>query len=377
MILHFHCFFAILVGCLCPPLEKPRIDDKATVLDLSLDFEIASLNNPGAAAIQQTALAYPSIRTSLVLENGKIVAQYARSDVDPNTPFQTWSTTKSWMSLLVGLAVEEGLLDLDETLGEIFTSDTAWSSVNTATEIEFKKSITIRSMLTMSSGLVSPPFELTEDLADGGVGGGANLSDSLAYPIVGEAGVFNYLIVSNILSYVFFEKTGMTPREYAAKHVFGALGIDDREVNWWQNEDGMEYSYHGLELTPIQMAKFGQLYLQHGLAGPNAPLVSSEWITISTTPKIAANQGGIPLEYGYLFWIGEGTNVGFPNLGNFYCAVGLGGQALCIHPELNRVSVQQSDVGSGDFTPQESLIITSVAFDKTVSFDESSESGEW
>jgi CubicO group peptidase (beta-lactamase class C family) len=78
--------------------------------------------NPGAAAITATATAFSEIRTALVLEHGKIVAEYARDDVDPNDFYQVWSTTKSWMSMLFGFAVEEGLIGLGETLGEIFAN---------------------------------------------------------------------------------------------------------------------------------------------------------------------------------------------------------------------------------------------------------------
>ncbi len=90
------------------------------VIDLSADLETGNLVNPGAAAITATANAFPEIRTALVLEHGKIVAEYARDDVDPSDLFQVWSTTKSWMSMLFGFAVKDGLVDLEETLGEIF-----------------------------------------------------------------------------------------------------------------------------------------------------------------------------------------------------------------------------------------------------------------
>jgi CubicO group peptidase (beta-lactamase class C family) len=92
------------------------------VIDLSVDLETGNLVNPGAAAITATATAFSEIRTALVLEHGKIVAEYARDDVDPNDFYQVWSTTKSWMSMLFGFAVEEGLIGLGETLGEIFAN---------------------------------------------------------------------------------------------------------------------------------------------------------------------------------------------------------------------------------------------------------------
>jgi CubicO group peptidase (beta-lactamase class C family) len=73
------------------------------VIDLSADLETGNLVNPGAAAITATASALSEIRTALVLEHGKIVAEYTRDDLDPNDLYQVWSTTKSWMSMLLDL----------------------------------------------------------------------------------------------------------------------------------------------------------------------------------------------------------------------------------------------------------------------------------
>ena len=338
------------------------------VVDLSQPLETASLNNPGATAIRQTAMANPSIRTSLVLEHGKIVAEYIRSDVDPTTPNHVWSATKSWMSLLFGIMWSEGSLDLNKTLGDIFTNNTIWENVNST---EFRKSVTIHEMLTMSSGLISPPLDPTETFTNGGNAGGSSLTDSLAYPAIGEKGVFSYLGVSNILSYVLQEQTNSSPREYLSAKVLLPLGILDNEIGWWQNKGGMEYSYHGMELTPHQMAKFGQLYLQDGLSAPNSSLVSKEWIAKSTSPQVDASALGTPIQYGYLFWVANGSDVNLSDTGEFYCALGLGGQDICVYPALNRVSVQQQDVK--DFFSQGSLIMTSVAFNKTLSFHNSSE----
>jgi len=53
------------------------------------------------------------------------------------------------------------------------------------------------------------------------------------------------------------ERTGLSPRVFLDMMVFPALGIDNSDIDWWQNEDGMEYAYHGLLMTAHQMAKFG------------------------------------------------------------------------------------------------------------------------
>jgi CubicO group peptidase (beta-lactamase class C family) len=346
------------------------------VIDLSVDLETGNLVNPGAAAITATATAFSEIRTALVLEHGKIVAEYARDDVDPNDFYQVWSTTKSWMSMLFGFAVEEGLIGLGETLGEIFTNESVWAELN-ATEVDFKRNVTIYEMLTMTSGLLNPiiddPVDGEAAVLDGGDAGGGTLVGSLAWPSVGEKGIFHYLGVSNILSYVLQERTGMSPREYLAEKVLDAFGLQDSNIDWWQNADGLEYAYHGLELTAKQMAKFGQLYLQGGLSAPDTQLLTPEWVSNSTSVQVEEATIVSPADpslrltgkYGYLFWVINGSNIGAPNTSQFYCTIGLGGQDICVDPELDRVSVQQRDFEDG----AGNLIIAAAAFDKNISFE--------
>jgi len=234
------------------------------VIDLSQDLVPQDTTDvlkesPGAKAVIEAATADPLIRTAMVLENGNIVAEYLRDDVDPTVPYQVWSVTKSWTSMLIGLAIQDGVLKVDDTLGDIFPDDTgAWVNV---TDADFRKAVTIEQMLTMSSGLVQPPFdEMAADpvaayqaVADGGFGGGGSLQSSMAFPEIGKQGEFSYLGISNIMSYVILQTTGMTPRQYLVDKVLPSLGIDDSEMSWWQNSEGIEYAYHGLEVTPHQM----------------------------------------------------------------------------------------------------------------------------
>ncbi len=229
----------------------------------------------------------------------------------------------------------------------------------------------------MTSGLQNPIIDDPEaDAAavlDGGDAGGGTLAGSLAWPTVGEKGLFYYLGVSNILSYVLQERTGMSPREYLAEKVLPSLGMQDSDIDWWQNADGLEYGFHGLELTAKQMAKFGQLYLQGGLSAPDTQLLAPEWVSNSTSVQVEEAPVVSPVDpsvgfiakYGYLFWISDGATIGAPNAGQFYCTIGLGGQDICFDPELDRVSVQQRDYEDG----AGNLIMAAVAFDKNISFE--------
>ena len=327
------------------------------VIDLSQDFprdEAAIASSPGALAIEEMASQDPLVRAFMVVENGTIVTNYHRDDVDPDdTTFQVFSTTKSWISLLIGMLVEDGKLALNETLGDVFPSDEVWTDVSDES-IDFRKNVAIEELLTMTSGLISPPnFDFSW--------GGSSLEDSLSYPDIGVKGEFSYLLLSNIPSYIIKERSGMNPREYLATHVMGKLGISEDEYEWQQNDDGMNLGYTGLELTPMQMAKFGQLYLQGGQTSPcnDDRIISQEWIVASFTQHTTDSSTGS--SYGYLFWA-------FPLKPDVYCTFGLGGQAVCIDRELGRVLVQQKDYVIDMQGLLEHLALASIALDDAVSF---------
>ena len=98
----------------------------------------------------------------MVIENGSIVSSYHRDDVDPNETHEVNSVTKSWMSLLFGIMVDDGLLSLDTTLGEIFSNDDEWADV-TDGSTDFRKGVTVRELLTMTSGLIDNPSSLIDN----------------------------------------------------------------------------------------------------------------------------------------------------------------------------------------------------------------------
>ncbi|KAL3906445.1 MAG: hypothetical protein SGARI_004006 [Bacillariaceae sp.] len=272
------------------------------VVDLSVDLETSAQvdSNSGAQVLNQVLSERPHVRAGLVLEDGRIVAEYVREDVNVSMPWYVWSITKSWMSLLIGKLVESGSLSLEDTLYNIWPDEALWANV-TGSNVDFRKNVTIRSLLTMSSGLIDDR-RCNCTTADGGPVGGSNLIDTLSFTTeTKEPGKFLYIGGLNILSYVILERSGLSPREYAGQNVLPLLGILDSEIEWWRNEDGLETSYHGLFLTSRQMAKFGQLFLQGGLSSPGQRLISSDWVSNSSHAQVdfVMDVEGYPLQGSY------------------------------------------------------------------------------
>jgi CubicO group peptidase (beta-lactamase class C family) len=272
------------------------------------------------------------------------------------------------MSLLFGIMVEDGLLSLDTTLGEIFTDDDAWADV-TDGSTDFRKGVTVEELLTMTSGLVNNFEMLGNSRAVF-----AELQESLSIPLIGVKGEFSYLVSSQIPSYIIVKLTGMTPRQYLAKHVMRKVGIGEDEYDWRHNDEGVQEGGGAMLLTPMEMAKFGQLYLQGGRTNPSNDerVISQEWIDASFTQHATTDYSSIPgvddllgkvngTPHGYLFY----GLYEHPSGSTVYCAMGSGGQFICVDRDLGRVAVQQME---GQLSSIDGFKALDLAFDNTLSF---------
>jgi len=171
------------------------------------------------------------------------------------------------------------------------------------------------------------------------------------------------LAANNILSYVVQERANATPGDYLAQEVLPYLGMDSADFAWWQNEDRVEYASFGMLLTSQQMAKWGQLYLQEGRSNNTHQLIDEKWVHDSTSV-----QAGVDF-YGYLIWVWTGVLIGMPTIDRVYCSMGLGGQDVCVSPQMERVFVQQRDLSNeASPNPVVSLGIISAVLDPETVF---------
>lgn len=107
---------------------------------------------------------------------------------------------------------------------------------------------------------------------------------ALAHPMAfrpGEAWSCS-TVDSQLLSAAFQALTGRLLEAYASQRLFSALGITD--WNWPADANGVSLGGVGLELTPRDMAKFGFLYLNHGV-WDGQELLRPDWVQRSTAPQ--------------------------------------------------------------------------------------------
>jgi CubicO group peptidase (beta-lactamase class C family) len=268
--------------------------------------------------------------TSLAISGGGAPAreQYA-GGTGPQTPHDVRSVTKSVTALLVLAAIDTGCLtSLDETLGEalgpLAPGDPA------------KAAITLRDLLTMSSGLD------WHELGAAGYDQWAAAPDQVAYvlaqPLVATPGtVWNYDSGAfHLLSVALTESCGGTAA-FAQEHLFGPLGI--AAPQWETDSQGFDNGAAGVQLSTQDLLAIAALVLNRGAVG-SQQLVPAAAIDAATGPQLATGGGAgtVTSEYGYGWWVGETAK------GRRYAlAEGYGGQFILLVPEVELAAVVTSN----------------------------------
>ncbi len=268
----------------------------------------------------------PYARSVLVVRHGYIVFEDYFNHFNGARADNVRSVTKSVTSALVGIALANGdIRSLDVTFSSLFPE-----YFRDGANIR-KRNITLRHLLMMRSGL---DWEEDVDyIIDLGTGRRDQMQQVIGLPRAYYPGQhWHYSTAdSHLVSGIFTRSTGMTLLAYAEKHLFAPMGIAG--VEWGTDYAG--YSLGGIELSlrARDMARFGYLYLNHGVWN-GKQVVPAEWVELTTSP-----QDDEIWWYGYLWWRGEEEFFGdYPA----FVALGYGGEVIFVYPELDMVVVTKA-----------------------------------
>jgi CubicO group peptidase (beta-lactamase class C family) len=275
-----------------------------------------------------------------VVRNGYMVVDATIFPFEPGSRHIIYSCTKSIVSALVGIAIDEGYIEgVDQLVLDFFPERTV------ANLDAYKEAMTLEDVLTMSTGLECRDSYLyrwqgllqmrqSEDW----------VQFMLDLPMAEEPGTrFEYCNgASFLLSAIIQGTTSMTALAFANEHLFGPLGIID--VEWSSSPQGITIGWSDLCLTPHDMAKIGYLYLNEGL-WDGKQIVSAEWVKASTREHISA--GTLEDGYGYQWWIDDS---------GIYMALGYSGQYIVVVRDKDMVVVFVSDLEERDFYIPQTLL---------------------
>jgi CubicO group peptidase (beta-lactamase class C family) len=267
----------------------------------------------------------------VVIYNGRIVREFYGPEIDASTTLISWSMAKSITQALVGMAVGDGLLSIEDD--HLFPD---W-------ENDDRANITLGHLLNMSSGL-----EWVEDYVDdkssdviemlfgsekfvgdhAAYAASKNLEATPGAKYVYSSGTTN--LVTRILARALGEKPGSTSAmsKFMQDRLFNPLGMHSAVPRFDASGNFVGSSY--VYATARDFARFGYLYMTDGMWN-GSRLLPEGWVDYSRTPIARDPDNG--LDYGAHVWM-------FPNDPGSIAALGYEGQFTWASPKRNLVVVR-------------------------------------
>ena len=267
----------------------------------------------------------------IVIQNDEIALEDYYLGNSAVTQNISWSMAKSFISALIGIAVNESHIKSIEQSVDAYATSLGGSGY---------EGVSIKNVLQMSSGVA-----FNEDYGDfysdinrwGRDFSLGNSQDAFAATLKNdiEPGTVNHYVSINthVLGMVLTQATGRSITDYMQEKLYNPLGMEHDGL-WIIDGQGMEMALGGLNLTLRDFAKLGSLYLHDGTFN-GQQIVPASWVADSRTMDQPHLLPGNDFGYGYQWWMVGGDS------GEFM-AMGVYGQYIYINPETNTVIVKNS-----------------------------------
>jgi CubicO group peptidase (beta-lactamase class C family) len=285
---------------------------------------------PDLTGAARVAPELPRLHSLLVSWRGNLVLEHYARGVRSSRLANIKSASKSIISTLVGIAIERKLIPgVDAPI-------VTWFPELGRDPDPRKRDITIEDLLTMRSGL--------ESTSGGNYGPWVNSRNWVRYalsrPLVSEpGGDMEYSTgTSHLLSAILTKATRRSTWAFAQDALARPLGIT--LARWPRDPQGIYFGGNEMLMTPRQMIRMGELYLNRGRAG-GKEVVSSSWVEESCRPR-TRSRFDPDRGYGYGWWTRDFD-------GHQACfAWGYGGQYILVFRDLDLVVVATSSTAGDD-----------------------------
>ncbi len=257
---------------------------------------------------------YTNMVGMVIVKDGEKVYENYYNGCTDQSRIHVFSVTKSIVSVLIGIAIDKGLIkSIDDKVLDYYPDYIVKRGEKTLPEIR------IRDILTMTvpykykfnpytkyfTSMDWVKFSLDK------MGGKGKIGEFRYAPIIGP----------DVLSGILVKATGQSVLEFAKENLFEPLDINiEKSITFHSKEEQMEFykstdmngwvadpqgvntAGWGLTISPVDMAKIGKLFLNKGKWN-GEQIVSEKWVEESTTEHSRWKKMNLP--YGYLWWIGE------------------------------------------------------------------------
>lgn len=313
-------FICLCWGCSSSKSESAEpLDDWPTAPPEEQGFDSAEL----AGTVEQIKELNLPIDSLQLVRNGVLILDAYFYPYLGDRTHDLASVTKSVTSTLVGIAVDQGQLTLDQGMIASFPELVPVPPTDGRAEID------VRDLITMTSGLdcgLTPGEPELNEMR----GTDHYVQYALELPLAGAPGSrFAYCSPgSHVLSAMVAKAAQASTLDFANENLFSPLGITD--VAWPTDPQGVNHGWGDLQLHPRDMARLGLLFLNEG-SWNGVQVVSKAWVDEATRAHVLANPDGTG--YGYKWWVLAGAFEGA------YEARGRSGQAIIVWPDKDIVAV--------------------------------------
>lgn len=265
-----------------------------------------------------------NVHSVTVIRHGNVVLDTYFYPYRPTATHDVASVSKSITAAITGIAVDKGLIKVDQTMLSFFPKEAP------ADPDPLKQKVTVANLLNMQSGLdcgFAPGEQELEQMRRTNTW----VKYTLALPMKYEpGGKFGYCSPGyHVLSSIITAATHEPEVEFGRKNLFEPLGIKD--VVWPPDEEGRTHGWGDSHFYPRDFGKIGYLYLHDG-EWEGKQIVSKEWVRKSITKQAdpgRGNGGG----YGYGWWLAN--TAGMEEFGGN----GRGGQKVAVWPEKDMIVI--------------------------------------
>lgn len=278
----------------------------------------------------EAALRLPRLHSLLISHRGELVFEEYYNGADSRRPANMKSASKSVISALIGIAIDEGhIKSVEDPITKYFPE-----YILNQTDPD-KQLITIENLLTMQSGL-----ETTSNRNYGKWVLSENWVEFvLNQPLVAKPGTRMLYSTgsTHLLSAILTRASGINTKEFAQKHLASQLGYS---MSYWSRDpQGIYFGGNDMEMTPRQMLAFGELYLNKGVH-EGRQIIPTNWVKESYRPHVLSPRGQ-GRYYGYGWWLRDLAGMLVP------VAWGYGGQLIFVVEPMDLVVVATSDSTPG------------------------------
>ena len=264
----------------------------------------------------------------VIVRNDRLVAEAYFNGYARDTQHDMRSVTKSFTASLAGIAIEQGLMSLDDTLAQHIARFAEFDNVD-----DRKRSIRVANVLNMQTGL---------DCDDGRDSSPGNetymyrrddwIKYILSVPMQADPGTLTSYCSGavTVLGSIIASRAGQKLEEFAERNLLNPLNM--ASVRWLHSPLGVTNASSAIQLRPRDAAKFGTLFLNGG-RWYGTQVVPEAWVERSAQRLTAIRGEG----YGWLWWKGYYSVRGNVQSGMY--ASGNGGNYIFVLPSERLVVV--------------------------------------